>query len=132
MIDFRDGKVLVAADDGQQMAVPFRALSHDDLCFVTAWWDIPGECTVTDNGVGIRDWRLCTFTWKASGLCHKPLYFEEAQLERYGHSAGPFLQPLYSTGHFFANVFLLPYNGTWLPPDPRTWGVRATYRFGAQ
>jgi hypothetical protein len=116
LTDYRDGQVLVADHDGTQVGIPYMELSHDDLCFLTAWWGLPGECTVRDNGVGIRDWRLCTFTWKASALCHKPLYFQDVQLERYGHSAGPFLQPLASTAHFFANVLLLPYNMGVYPP----------------
>ena len=48
-------------------------------------------------------------TWKASNLCHKPLYFEEVNLERYGHTAGPVLQPLVSSAHFFGNIIVLPY-----------------------
>jgi hypothetical protein len=48
-------------------------------------------------------------TWKSSELMHKPLYFEEVALERYGHTAGPILQPVLSTGHFFANIAVLPY-----------------------
>ena len=49
------------------------------------------------------------FTWKASGLCHKPLYFEDVQLERYGHSWNPVVQPFMSAAHFFVSVPLLPY-----------------------
>ena len=56
-----------------------------------------------------RHWPLITYTWKASALCHKPLYFEEVQLERYGHSAGPIVEPLLSAAHFFITVPLLPY-----------------------
>jgi hypothetical protein len=47
--------------------------------------------------------------WKASGLCHKPLYFEQVQLERYGHSWGPYVQPIMSGAHFFATFPVLPY-----------------------
>jgi hypothetical protein len=50
-----------------------------------------------------------TMTWKASDLCHKPMYFEEVNLERYGHTAGPVLQPVVSSAHFFANIAVLPY-----------------------
>ncbi len=114
--DYLDGKIVVASSSGKRVTLPFLDLSHDDLCFVTAWWGLPGECAVMGNDSGIRDWRLCTFTWKASSLCHKPLYFEDVQLERYGHSAGPFLQPLSTTAHFFANVLLLPYNMGVYPP----------------
>ncbi|NIP84951.1 MAG: hypothetical protein GTO03_05095 [Planctomycetales bacterium] len=47
--------------------------------------------------------------WTASGLCHKPLYFEERGLERYGHSTGPYTQPLLSAAHFFGTLPILPY-----------------------
>jgi len=56
-------------------------------------------------------------TWKASGLCHKPLYFEEVQLERYGHTAGPVLQPVLSGAHFFMNIATLPYQMGMSPPN---------------
>ena len=115
MRDFRDGQVVVDAS-GNTQKLPILQLSHDDLCFVTAWWGLPNECTVMARRHDIRDFRLCTFTWKASALCHKPLYFEDVQLERYGHSLGPFLQPLATAAHFFGNVFLLPYNTGVYPP----------------
>jgi hypothetical protein len=71
---------------------------------------VPCECSL---GAGVvfqqRQWPLITYTWKASALCHKPLYFEEVQLERYGHSAGPIVEPLLSAAHFFITVPLLPY-----------------------
>ena len=61
-------------------------------------------------------WGPTTFRWKASGLCHKPLYFEEVHLERYGHSWGPYLQPIISGGHFFLTVPILPYKMGLYPP----------------
>lgn len=56
-----------------------------------------------------RSWDETTFMWKASALCHKPLYFEDVQLERYGHSWGPVVQPVVSSGVFFATVPIIPY-----------------------
>jgi hypothetical protein len=47
--------------------------------------------------------------WKAANLCHKPLYFEQVQLERYGHSWGPYAQPIMSGVHFFGTLPILPY-----------------------
>lgn len=71
---------------------------------------IPCECTIGESVTfDQRCWPLLTYTWKASALCHKPLYFEEVQLERYGHSAGPIAEPLLSAAHFFITVPLLPY-----------------------
>ena len=37
------------------------------------------------------------------------LYFEQIQLERYGHTAGPWSQPFLSGGHFILNIATLPY-----------------------
>jgi hypothetical protein len=44
------------------------------------------------------------------------LYFEEVQLERYGHTAGPLLQPVLSGAHFFLNIASLPYQMGIHPP----------------
>jgi len=79
--------------------------------------DFPPECTLGEQTYEPRAWTPTCFTWKASGLCHKPLYFEEVHLERYGHSWGPFLQPVISGGHFFLTVPVLPYLMGLNPPS---------------
>jgi hypothetical protein len=71
--------------------------------------DFPFECGLGDQLFEGRSWSEITYMWKASGLCHKPLYFEQVQLERYGHSWGPYVQPIMSGAHFFASVPILPY-----------------------
>lgn len=76
----------------------------------------PPDCPMKHETFQPRQWAGLTYTWKASGLCHKPLYFEDVQLERYGHSWGPYLQPIISGGHFFLNVPILPYNMGLEPP----------------
>ncbi len=76
----------------------------------------PQECPLGDEGFTPRAWPLVTYTWKASGLCHKPLYFEEVALERYGHSLGPLAQPIISGAHFFGTVPILPYKMGMVPP----------------
>jgi hypothetical protein len=85
----------------------------------------PPECPVTEANAQpsgpFRDrtagaWKRTTFTWTASATCNKPLYFEQTQVERYGHSAGPILQPIVSAAHFFAAVPLLPYKMGVDPP----------------
>lgn len=78
--------------------------------------DFPRECGLGDKTFEPRVWAPTTFTWKASGLCHKPLYFEDVHLERYGHSWGPYLQPIISGGHFFLTVPVLPYKMGLYPP----------------
>lgn len=59
----------------------------------------------------VRNWPLICYQWEAPALCHRPLYFEEVNLERYGY--GPkylrVAQPLISAGQFFATVPALPY-----------------------
>jgi hypothetical protein len=77
---------------------------------------LPGECTLGEAQFIPRTWDGLTYTWKASALCHKPLYFEEVALERYGHSRGPILDPLVSAAHFFVTVPLLPYEMGVEPP----------------
>ncbi|MGC4006993.1 MAG: hypothetical protein QM811_29260 [Pirellulales bacterium] len=63
-----------------------------------------------------RPWQPWNYAWEASALCHRPLYFEEKNLERYGHNAGR-LQPAVSAVHFFATIPILPYKMTLDPPN---------------
>lgn len=71
--------------------------------------DFPFECEGRRPPFQPRNWAPVTYMWKASGLCHKPLYFEQVQLERYGHDWGPVLQPIMSGAHFFGTIPILPY-----------------------
>lgn len=72
--------------------------------------DYPFECSI-DDGQAFkgRCWEQTTYLWKASAMCHKPLYFEDEQLERYGHSFSPCFQPVISGAHFFTRLPVLPY-----------------------
>ncbi len=64
-----------------------------------------------------RDWEPITFHWTASALCHKPAYFEDVPLSRYGHTWGPWIQPFASAGYFFLTVPALPYAMGVCPPN---------------
>ncbi len=75
----------------------------------TGTGELPYECTVEATTYNQRAWGCLTYTWKASALCHKPLYFEEVALERYGHSWGPICDPVISAAHFFGTLPILPY-----------------------
>jgi hypothetical protein len=76
----------------------------------TAGEDFPYECGIDDGSLHAgRSWPQTTYMWKASALCHKPLYFENEQLERYGHSWPPCCQPFVSGAHFFTRLPVLPY-----------------------
>lgn len=115
--DYRQGSVVVRTVNGTQRKVPLHQLSDEDRCYVHAWWELPEECNFESEPFVMRDFRMSTFTWTAAVACHKPLYFEEVGLERYGHTAGPLVQPIVSGAHFFGNVFMLPYHAGLTPPN---------------
>jgi len=50
------------------------------------------------------------FAWAAPKIRYQPLYFEDAQLERYGQTRGLNKQPLVSGFKFFRDAALLPLN----------------------
>ena len=79
--------------------------------------DFPCECPLGEGEqFTARLWASTTYTWRASALCHKPLYFEQVHLERYGHSWGPYVDPVVSAAHFFGSIPLLPYKMGLEPP----------------
>ncbi|MEX0791986.1 MAG: hypothetical protein WD045_02545 [Pirellulaceae bacterium] len=55
-----------------------------------------------------RDWYPSMALWESPAMFHRPLYFEEVNLERYGHRHA-FLQPGLSAAHFVGNAIALPY-----------------------
>jgi hypothetical protein len=115
LIDLRDDRVVLDVN-GREQLIPINSLSDIDIDYVGRAWNLPMKC-----GVGYEDYAGRQFTpsaveWKASGLCNKPLYFEEVQLERYGHEVGPVMQPLISSAHFFGNALILPYKMGIHPP----------------
>ncbi|MCE9630129.1 MAG: hypothetical protein K8S94_05330 [Planctomycetia bacterium] len=78
--------------------------------------DYPCECRLEGETFEPRRFATTMFTWKAAGYCHKPLYFEDWELERYGHSRGPLADPFLSAAHFFITLPILPYKmGVELP-----------------
>ena len=78
--------------------------------------DYPCECRLEGETFEPRRFATTLFTWKAAGYCHKPLYFEDWELERYGHSHGPLADPFFSAAHFFTTLPVLPYKmGVELP-----------------
>ena len=114
LTDFRRGYVIL--DSGQKLA--YARLSEADLSAISEFWRLPEVCVIGNSGGSpYRSWTPQVTTWKASNLCHKPLYFENQQLERYGHSRGPIAQPIHSTLHFFVSLISLPYNTAISPPN---------------
>jgi hypothetical protein len=91
-------------------AITLNKLSIDIGVTCRVGTDIPDECLPSTDPFKPRSWQLTTYTWKASALCHKPLYFEDEALERYGHSHGPVCEYGASFVHFFGDLALLPYH----------------------
>jgi hypothetical protein len=68
------------------------------------------------QGMGAsRLWATSVYAWEAPAFCHRPLYFEDENLERYGHSFGA-VQPAVSAAHFFSRATVLPYLAGAFPP----------------
>lgn len=103
-------------ESGKSVKVKLNELGDDEQCFLAGWWNVPSECLLGDEIHPGRDFIPSTMTWTASALCHKPLYFEEVQVERYGHTIG-FFQPVVSGAHFFVNIAVMPYKMGINPPN---------------
>lgn len=102
-------KAVILTEFGSSEEVPLDRLSEPDRIYISENWGLPNECVLPQVAYQARDWHPLTMTYMASNLCHKPLYFEEVNLERYGHTAGPLGQPIISSAHFFLNIAVLPY-----------------------
>ena len=61
----------------------------------------------TINGNRDRGFGETLYFWEASNLAHKPLYFEQAYVERYGYNYRC-LQPVVSGVEFYTDVAVLP------------------------
>jgi len=110
LIDLVFGTALIEQADGTRTSYLLRKLSDGDQAYIAEVWGVPVTCSLGDQGFEARVFADSTFTWKATGACHKPLYFEDVQLERYGHEWGPVVQPAISSLNFFGSFALLPYN----------------------
>ena len=62
-----------------------------------------------------------TYTWFSPVFSHHPLYFEQPNLERYGMGTNYYLQPAYSSVHFFSSVALMPYKVLTQHPHERVY-----------
>ncbi len=81
--------------------IPYKVIIPTD--------NVPANCPLPDETFHRKAPTPITFTWKASSLCYKPLYFEDVQLERYGHYCSPWLQPAISRVRFLLTIPCLPY-----------------------
>lgn len=79
--------------------------------------EFPERCPLPEDDYLRKAPTPITFTWKASSLCYKPLYFEDVQLERYGHYCHPLLVPFTSRARFLLTIPVLPYLMGVYPPN---------------
>ena len=109
LIDLVNEYVVLKSESGATQRIHLYELSDADLVYVSEVWGLPVSCTLGSQLPPDRNFVPATMNWRASGLCHKPLYFEDVQLERYGHEVGPVMQPILSTARFFGDVVTMPY-----------------------
>jgi hypothetical protein len=63
-----------------------------------------------------RDWEDSLYFWDAPSMCIGPLRYEEVNLERFGYSHCPAIQPVLSGMHFLGATLALPYSLAARPP----------------
>ena len=117
----RYGNMIITTDqtacpDPRQITKPMTEIGYD-ISMAVSRDELPPECSINYGEFMPRNWRRTCFQFKAPCLCTKGAYFEDVDLERYGHSWGPFLQPVISGGKFFLTVPLLPYKMGLIPPN---------------
>jgi|GEM_PF-704513 hypothetical protein len=110
LADFRFGRITIQDAEGHLQKFPIEQMSDVDRCYVSDVWGFPLKCRLAgSDGSSQRDFTAISLSWTASAICQQPLFFEDVTLERYGYTAGPFLQPFRSGAHFFTNIAIMPY-----------------------
>ncbi|MAG94803.1 MAG: hypothetical protein CMJ48_13830 [Planctomycetaceae bacterium] len=71
--------------------------------------ECPEEVPLSHAGFEGRAFDGRVMNWRASDVFSNPLYFEDAPLERYGHTRHQVIQPFVSTGKFAVQLLGLPY-----------------------
>lgn len=75
---------------------------------------------------GERNWSEQGYFWEAGAAYHRPLYFEDAAVERHGRTYCLYAQPAFSAARFYAQVAALPVCLVTRPP----WSCVYTYGYG--
>jgi len=79
-------------------------------------WEKMDPCSINVDDFRPRNWQQTCFQRNASMLCTSADYFSDTAVERYGHSWGPFMQPVVSAARFYGSVVFLPYKMGLTPP----------------
>lgn len=75
--------------------------------------DVRGAVDMYGNQVG---WAFQQYAWVSPTFAHRPLYFEQPNLERYGIGPHRGVRSALSAAHFFGSVVALPYKMVAAPP----------------
>jgi len=70
---------------------------------------LQAQRTSLDSVATSYTWMPGVYTWASPSFYHRPLYFEQANLERYGMGPQRCVQPFFSGMHFFSSIALMPY-----------------------
>ncbi len=91
-----------------------------------AWGDVESESLPKNFAVNTDDEPMervigtpLLLQWKASDVWYHPLYFEDAALERYGHTYDNHIQYVLSPVKFVGDAAMLPYKSTLRPHGSR-------------
>lgn len=103
-----DEKLLNAADMMGDLQDPVALFERLDLKseFLSSSQIIESGPRQDESSV---TWFASEYTWMSPAFHHKPLYFEQPNLERYGIGRSRLVQPFASGFHFFASIALIPY-----------------------
>jgi hypothetical protein len=78
--------------------------------------DCPKEIPLAEGPYQPPVFAPTAYNWEASNIWYNPLYFEDDQLERYGHAWPFFIQPVVSCAQFTVQAIGLPYQMVLNPP----------------
>jgi hypothetical protein len=78
--------------------------------------DCPAEIHLSEGPWVPRTYAPSLYAWQASNVCYNPLFYEDVQLERYGHSYPFFVQPFVSIGRMTVQAIGFPYQAVINPP----------------
>lgn len=104
----KDSKLLNAADMTGELKNPIQLFERLEVSdeFLSSSQVIATGARQDANSVS---WFPSEYTWSSPAFYHKPLYFEQPNLERYGIGRSRLVQPVASGFHFFASIALIPY-----------------------
>jgi hypothetical protein len=70
-----------------------------------------------------RNFAHIHYCWEPTNMYHRPIYFEDVPLERYGHTRHYLLQPFVSGTKFAVQLLGLPYQMVLYPPCTRQYSL---------